>query len=98
MKRVCGIFCNNRLSISQHISDSLLGVLFGGLFGYRDAPVVGELGIYLVFTIPALILFLMPHRVTPAPRTANSSKKGEFRINRHLCCFYCSLAHYRRLH
>jgi high-affinity iron transporter len=58
-------------------SDSLLGVLFGGLFGYRDAPAVGELGIYLVFTIPALILFLMPHRMTAGPRMATSLKKGE---------------------
>ncbi len=43
-------------------SDSLLGVLLGGMFGYRDAPTVGEIGIYLLFTIPALVLFLMPQR------------------------------------
>jgi len=49
-------------------SDSLLGVLLGGMFGYRDAPTVGELGIYLIFTIPALILFLMPQASAPAPK------------------------------
>ncbi|MBG1233392.1 iron uptake transporter permease EfeU [Aestuariivirga litoralis] len=49
-------------------SDSLIGVLLGGFFGYRDAPKVGELGIYLLFTIPALILFLMPQSPAPAPK------------------------------
>lgn len=52
-------------------SDSLVGVLLGGLFGYRDAPTVGELGIYLIFTIPALILFLMPQTAAPAPKTVS---------------------------
>lgn len=48
-------------------SDSLPGVLLGGLFGYRDAPTVGEIGIFLIFTISTLILFLMPQPSSPAP-------------------------------
>ena len=52
-------------------SDSLLGVLLGGMFGYRDAPTIGEIGIYLIFTIPALILFLMPQTPVPAPKHAS---------------------------
>ena len=43
-------------------SDSLVGVLLGAMFGYRDAPTIGEVVIYLVFVIPALILFLMPQK------------------------------------
>ena len=46
-------------------SDGLLGTLLGGLLGYRDAPSVGEVLAYLAFTIPALILFLMPVSAAP---------------------------------
>lgn len=49
-------------------SDSLLGVVLGGMFGYRDAPTVGEIVAFLVFTIPALALFLMPNPSVPSPR------------------------------
>ena len=51
-------------------SDGLAGTLLGGLFGYRDAPSVGEVVAYLAFTIPALVLFLMPHgpSTRPAPQ------------------------------
>ena len=52
-------------------SDSLPGVLLGGLFGYRDAPTVGEIGIYVLFTIPALILFLMPQPSLPAHKPSS---------------------------
>jgi high-affinity iron transporter len=52
-------------------SDSLTGVLLGGLFGYRDAPTIGDIGIYLLFTIPALILFLMAHPTVPAQKPAS---------------------------
>lgn len=43
--------------------DSLAGTLLAGLFGYRDAPSLGELILYLAYLIPALALFL---RVPPA--------------------------------
>jgi high-affinity iron transporter len=42
-------------------SDSLGGVFLGGLFGYRDAPTLSEILAFLLFTIPTLILFLVPH-------------------------------------
>lgn len=40
--------------------DSLAGTLLAGLFGYRDAPSLGELLLYLAFLLPALALFLRP--------------------------------------
>lgn len=43
--------------------DSLAGTLLAGLFGYRDAPSVGELILYLAYLVPALALFL---RAAPA--------------------------------
>jgi high-affinity iron transporter len=38
-------------------SDSLLGTLLGGFFGYQEAPTVGELIAYFGFLIPVLLLF-----------------------------------------
>ena len=38
--------------------DSLAGTLLAGLFGYRDAPSLGELILYLGYIVPALALFL----------------------------------------
>jgi high-affinity iron transporter len=50
-------------------SDGLIGTLLGGLIGYRDAPSVGEVLAYLGFTIPALILFLLPNSARSHMRT-----------------------------
>ena len=46
-------------------ADGVLGTLLSGLFGYRDAPTVGEVVIYLAFLVPVLALFLTQGRPTP---------------------------------
>ena len=52
--------------------DSVLGVLLTGMFGYQDAPTVGEVGVYLAFLLPALwFLFVPSRRAVPAPRPAS---------------------------
>jgi high-affinity iron transporter len=48
-------------------SDSLIGTLLGGIFGYQDAPTVGEVIAYLAFLIPALLLFYMQGRMPADP-------------------------------
>jgi high-affinity iron transporter len=54
-------------------ADGLVGTLLTGFFGYQEAPTVGELVAYLVFLIPALVLFFTRGRqpTAPAPVTAN---------------------------
>ncbi|MDR3495938.1 MAG: FTR1 family protein [Ancalomicrobiaceae bacterium] len=39
-------------------SDSVLGTLLGGMFGYQEAPTVSEVGVYLAYLLPALVLFV----------------------------------------
>ena len=43
--------------------DSLIGTLLSSVFGYQDAPTVGEVIVYFAYLIPALILFFSPQRV-----------------------------------
>jgi high-affinity iron transporter len=50
--------------------DSVLGTLLGGFFGYQDAPTIGELGLYLVFLVPALVVFWPSTRPVAAPHPA----------------------------
>ena len=50
--------------------DGLAGTLLAGVFGYQDAPTVGEVVVYLAFLIPALTLFFSSARPQPAPRVA----------------------------
>lgn len=47
--------------------DTPLGMLLSGIFGYHDAPTIGEVGIYLLYIALALTAFL----VQPAPRRVN---------------------------
>ena len=47
-------------------ADGPLGTVLAGMFGYTDAPTLGEALIYVVYLVPALILFFMPARA-PAP-------------------------------
>lgn len=54
-------------------ADSLVGAVLGGLFGYDDMPTIGEVLAYLVFLIPALILFLSNTRHETASRPASSA-------------------------
>ncbi len=52
-------------------ADGTLGTLLSGIFGYQDAPTVGEVVVYLAFLIPALWLLFAPSRASvPAPRPA----------------------------
>jgi len=50
--------------------DGLIGTLLGGIFGYQDAPTVGEVIAYLTFLAPALFLFFMQGRSVATPRLA----------------------------
>src|SRR5271156_1292575 len=50
--------------------DGLVGTLLAGIFGYQDAPTVGEVIAYLAFLLPALSLFYLQGRSHAVPRTA----------------------------
>ena len=50
--------------------DGLIGTLLGGIFGYQDAPTVGEVIAYLAFLLPALFLFYLQGRKPAVPRLA----------------------------
>jgi len=51
-------------------ADGLIGTLLAGIFGYQDAPAVGEVTVYLAFLLPALSIFYLQGRPQPVPRTA----------------------------
>jgi high-affinity iron transporter len=51
-------------------ADGITGTLLAGLFGYQDAPTVGEVIVWAAFLIPALFLFFSDRRSVPAPRPA----------------------------
>jgi len=53
--------------------DSTLGSILAGIFGYIAAPTVSEITAYLVFLIPALILFLMPY-AAPKPQSGQAGQ------------------------
>ena len=40
--------------------DSLFGTLLSSVFGYQEAPTIGEVIVYFAFLIPALIFFFSP--------------------------------------
>ncbi len=52
-------------------ADGPLGTVLAGMFGYTDAPTLGEALIYVAYLVPAMILFLMPARQPmPVPHRA----------------------------
>ena len=52
-------------------ADGTLGTLLSGIFGYQDAPTVGEVAVYVAFLVPALWFLFAPVRPrVPAPRPA----------------------------
>jgi high-affinity iron transporter len=55
--------------------DGLIGTLLSGVFGYQDAPTVGEVIVYFAYLIPALILFFSPPRAEPVARAAYRPSK-----------------------
>lgn len=52
-------------------SSGTLGVILGGLFGYRDAPAVGEMLAWVLFLIPTMYLFFAGSK--PAAPVARSA-------------------------
>ncbi|QHM71424.1 iron uptake transporter permease EfeU [Mixta intestinalis] len=48
-------------TLSTH---TLSGTLLEGLLGYQEAPTVSEVAVWLLYLIPALLLFFMPARPT----------------------------------
>ena len=49
-------------------ADSITGTLLAGIFGYQEAPTVGEVAAYVIFLVPALLLFIAPARQTSPAR------------------------------
>ena len=49
-------------------ADGVLGTLLAGIFGYQEAPAIGEVLAYLIFLLPMLFLFIAPARQAPRPR------------------------------
>jgi len=50
---------------------TLFGTLLEGIFGYQETPSVSEVAVYLLYLIPALVLFALPPRNnTTASRAA----------------------------
>lgn len=50
--------------------DGLIGTLLSSVFGYQDAPTIGEVIVYFAFLIPALILFFSSARPQLVTRAA----------------------------
>ena len=50
--------------------DGLAGTILSSVFGYQEAPTIGELIAYLAFLIPALILFWAPAQPKQVPHPA----------------------------
>lgn len=48
---------------------SVIGTILSGLFGYHDAPTVGEVGIYIAYLAVTLMLFLRPAKPAAALST-----------------------------
>ena len=60
---------NIAFDFSQTLStQSLFGTLLEGLLGYQEAPTVSEVTVYLIYLLPALLLFFLPAR---SGRSAN---------------------------
>ena len=52
-------------------ADGMLGTLLAGVFGYQDAPTVGEVAVYFAFLLPTLWMLFAPSRPRlPATRPA----------------------------
>ncbi len=62
---------NIAFDLSQTLSThSLFGTLLEGLLGYQEAPTVSEVTVYLLYLVPALIVFFLPLRGSRAARLA----------------------------
>ncbi|NDL65778.1 iron uptake transporter permease EfeU [Acerihabitans arboris] len=54
-------------TLSTH---SLFGTLLEGLLGYQEAPTVSEVAVYLLYLVPALVVFVLPARGNRTTRVA----------------------------
>lgn len=64
-----GIAYDLSATLSTH---SMLGTLLEGVLGYQEAPSVSEIAVYLLYLIPALLLFLLPPRlIMPGKKVAH---------------------------
>ena len=62
---------NTAFDLSSFLSqDSLVGTLLSGVFGYQEAPTIGEVIVYFAFLIPALIFFFSTARPQPVTKAA----------------------------
>lgn len=50
---------------------SVLGTVLSGMFGYLDAPTIGEVAVYILFLAVSLFLFLRP---SPAPKLSGATE------------------------
>ncbi len=55
-------------------ADGPVGALLSGMFGYRDAPTIGEVIVYVVFLAVTLVLFLAP------PASAATRRPAEQKV------------------
>lgn len=66
------LFEDTAFDLSNVLSThTLFGTLLEGIFGYQETPSVSEVAVYLLYLIPALVLFALPPRNnTTASRAA----------------------------
>ncbi len=66
------LFQDTAFDLSNVLSThTLFGTLLEGIFGYQETPSVSEVAVYLLYLIPALVLFALPPRNnTTASRAA----------------------------
>jgi len=63
---VWNLFQARAFDLSNILSThSLAGTLLESVLGYQEAPSVSELGVWLLYLIPALLLFFFPARTVP---------------------------------
>lgn len=53
--------------------DGPLGTVLAGMFGYTDMPTTGEVALYVLYLVPALLLFFMPAAATAPGRLRPST-------------------------
>lgn len=66
------LFQDTAFDLSNVLSThTLFGTLLEGIFGYQETPSISEVAVYLLYLIPALVLFALPPRNnTTASRAA----------------------------
>lgn len=61
-------FQNVAFDFSETLSThTIFGTLLEGILGYQEAPSVSEVAVWFIYLVPALLLFVMPARVSTTP-------------------------------